>query len=139
MADKELQQLQWVHGNDSVREALIDHADDIRRMQTCAAEAGYEVSEEALASAWLSYSGGFAATWLELPDDDRRLLADLLTGNDPPLAACARWTTSLIGRDDGAKHSLELPNDLLAELGWATADVVEIVRFPDGEIRLRKI
>lgn len=143
MAGEGRQYLRFADRDNPVREALIDHSEDILRMKSCFSQAGYDVNAETLAAAWLSYSQGFAATWLGLPDDDRRLLRDLLEGQHPALILSPTgkdcWTTSLVNSNDGHSHRVELPNELLAELGWEAADVVEIARLPCGEIRLRKL
>lgn len=144
MGNKQLQQLIFAHRDDAVEEALKDYAGDVQRISSCLQAAGYHARDKDIAAAWLYHSGGFAATWLTLPDDDRELIADLLEGTDRPLtpapSARHQWRARLTDAGDGSGDQiLELPDDLMAALVWAIDDALEIRRLPNGDIQLRKI
>lgn len=144
MGRKPLQPLVFGHRAEVIKEAVADYGQDIRRMKTCLRGAGYEASDEDLAAAWLSYSENVAAGWLDLPDSDRQLLVTLLEGKAPLLVAKSplrqHWAASLVDAGDGSGDQiLELPDDLMAALGWAIDDILEVSRLPSGDIRLHKL
>lgn len=144
MESKPLRRLVFGHRVKDVKPALRDRSQDIRRMKACFHDAGYEISEEDLAAAWLSYSEGASVDWLTLPSSDGQLLATLLGARAPLLRDPSRphrqWKAQLVDVDDGSGDQiLELPDDLMAALGWSIDDTLELSRLPSGDVRLRKV
>lgn len=128
----------------AVRSAVVERADDIRRMKACLYAKGYEASGADLASVWLSYSEAAAVEWLDLPSVDQRLFSILVEGQAPLLvSASTRYPSckaSLIDTSDGTGDQiLQLPDILMATLGWSVNDVLEVSSLPNGDVRLHKI
>lgn len=58
-----------------VRVANQERRDDIERIVTIAANAGYEIAPARARSTWENWSAGQGVTWLELPPGDSEILA----------------------------------------------------------------
>lgn len=106
------------------------YAIDVERMQRCLQDAGYGVAEGDFVRAWTDYSDSLCATWLMLPEGDDALLSILLKHIDIAKTnreALNKFTTTLIDTGDGTGDGLlELPDDLLALLGWREGDILSI-------------
>lgn len=144
MESKPLQRLVFGHRPRGIQRVLTDHSHDILRMKACLHEAGYQVSDEDLAAAWLSQSEGTVTRWPTLPASDHQLLATLLELKGPLLSIVSSHPpprrVSLVDVDNGSGDQiLPLPDDLVATLGWSTDDLLEMSRLPNGDVRLRKV
>ena len=123
MESKPLRRLVFGHRVKDVKPALRDRSQDIRRMKACFHDAGYEISEEDLAAAWLSYSEGASVDWLTLPSSDGQLLATLLGARAPLLRDPSRphrqWKAQLV--DVRTRPELDLVGRLpgAAHIAWA--------------------
>lgn len=144
MGSKSLRQLIFSPRLGDVKDALITHGADIGRMKSCLEGAGFTASEQDLASAWLAFSEGSAVKWIVPPSSDDKLLATLLGARAPLLIGAEslrqQWRASLVDADDGSGDQiLNLPDDLMAELGWSIGDSLEVSHLSTGEVRLHKV
>lgn len=144
MSSKPLRQLVFSPCAEDVNDALATYGADIHRMKVCLEKAGFEASEQDLAAAWLAFSEGSAVKWIVPPSSDHRLLAILLEARAPLLIGASslrqQWKASLVDADDGSGDQiLNLPDDLLMELGWSIGDSLEVSRLSTGDVRLHKV
>jgi len=137
-----LQPLIFAGHSAAVKNALVHRTIDLVRMKSCLHAAGYEVAEADLAAAWLQHSARSSTSWSALPDDDGALLAAFLRGPAPLLitpAALHHWRTTVVDAADGSGDQIVLlPDELMAAMGWAIDDSLEISATADGDIRLSK-
>jgi hypothetical protein len=79
---------------------------------------------------WLDFSESHDAIWLKLPEDDRELAAILIQHLPSTIMLRANpitWQAKLIDAgDDSGDAVLELPDELLMQLGWAEDDTLEV-------------
>jgi hypothetical protein len=79
---------------------------------------------------WLNFSESHCAMWLKLPEDDRELTAILIRHLPSTImlqANPATWRAKLIDAgDDSGDAVLELPDELLMQLGWAEDATLEV-------------
>jgi len=108
---------------------------DVERMFRCTQDAGYSVTESDLVSAWTEYSESICATWLMLPKKNDALLSILLRHIESTRTSrggSIKFTTTVVDAGDGTGDGmLEIPDELLAALGWCEGDVLNVkVREP---------
>lgn len=115
-------------------------ATDITRMQHCLHTAGRHVSDDNVVYAWAEYSDHVCASWLTLPDDEAALLETLLKYLPSGAGTQAiMWRTTCLYAGDGSGDSIvELPDELLAQLGWKVGDTLTISKTDSGELILRR-
>jgi hypothetical protein len=118
-----------------------DFAAHVARMQRCLQSAGRCVSDDEIVRAWVEYSDAVCAGWLMPPDDDSALLEILCehlpsgAGMQPPI-----WHTTMLAADDGSGDGiLELPDELMAQMGWKEGDTMSITKTDSGELILRRV
>lgn len=112
-------------------------ADNVARMRRCLYAAGKQVEDDDIVYAWADYSDGLCAGWLMLPEKDKDLLAILLKHLPP---SSMRWRTTIQDAGDGSGDGiLELPDELLAQLGWAEGDTLSITKAESGDLILRRV
>jgi len=103
---------------------------DVERMFRCAHDAGYIVTESELVTAWTDYSKSNCATWLMLPKENDVLLAILLRHIESTRTSrggSIKFTTTVVDAGDGTGDGmLEIPDELLAALGWREGDVLNV-------------
>jgi len=103
---------------------------DVERMFRCAHDAGYSVTESDLVNAWTEYSESICATWLMLPEKNDVLLSILLKHIESTNASrggSIKFTTTVVDAGDGTGDGiLEIPDELLAALGWREGDVLNV-------------
>lgn len=108
---------------------------DVERMVRCAHDAGHNMTEEHLVSAWTDYSDSLCATWMMLPEEDGTLLAILLKhieSNRTSRKKSIEFTATIVDAGDGTGDGIiEISNELLDSLGWREGDVLSVeVREP---------
>ncbi|MFZ6690015.1 hypothetical protein ACO0K0_19950 [Undibacterium sp. SXout11W] len=108
---------------------------DVERMLRCAQDAGYIAAESDLIRAWTEYSESTCATWLMLPEENDALLSILLKHIESTNASrggSIKFTTTVVDAGDGTGDGMiEIPDELLAALGWHEGDVLNVkVREP---------
>lgn len=115
----------------------------VERMQRCLQEAGHPVKSDYIFRAWSDYSDSLCATWLMLPDDDGALLNILLKYLPSTRLKDAQtnaFTGQIVDAGDGSGDGiLELPDELLAPLGWKEGDTLSIETTDSGELLLKRI
>lgn len=103
---------------------------DVERMLRCAQDAGYVVAESDLIRAWTEYSESTCATWLMLPEENDALLSILLKHIESTNASrggSVKFTTTVVDAGDGSGDGMfEIPDELLAALGWREGDVLNV-------------
>lgn len=111
-------------------------SNDVARMQRCLQSVGRHAGEDDVVSAWSDYSEGLCAGWLGLPEDDDALVQILLE-HWPQLGQC--WQTTIQDAGDGSGDGiLELPEALLAQLGWKEGDTLTITMEESGRLLVRR-
>ena len=115
---------------------------DVERMVRCAHDAGHNVTEKDLVSAWTDYSDSLCATWMMLPEESDTLLSILLKhieSNRASREKSIKFITTIVDAGDGTGDGIiEIPNDLLDALGWREGDVLSVeVREPFALIAQR--
>lgn len=130
--------------NREERRALAQQfASDVRRMRDCLKTEDHAlVTDDELVRAWTAYSDGLCAIWLGLPEDDAALLS-ILRAHLPQVSASntipATWQARILDAGDGTGDGiLELPDALMAQLGWEIGDRLDISLNDAGHIVLRK-
>ena len=108
---------------------------DVERMLRSAQDAGYIVAESDLIRAWIEYSESTCATWLMLPEENDALISILLKyieSTNASRAGSVKFTTTVVDAGDGTGDGMiEIPDELLAALGWREGDVLNVkVREP---------
>ena len=108
---------------------------DVERMLRSAQDAGYIVAESDLIRAWIEYSESTCATWLMLPEENDALISILLKyieSTNASRAGSVKFTTTVVDAGDGTGDGMiEIPDELLAALGWHEGDVLNVkVREP---------
>ena len=108
---------------------------DVERMLRSAQDAGYIVAESDLIRAWIEYSESTCATWLMLPEENDALISILLKyieSTNASRAGSVKLTTTVVDAGDGTGDGMiEIPDELLAALGWREGDVLNVkVREP---------
>lgn len=111
-------------------ELLHLHGGDIARMQHCLMVSDRTVTPLQAVSMWLDHSESSCAMWLQLPSDDKELL-NILRQHMPSTkmlqANPSTWQGKLIDAGDGSGDAvLELPDELLMQLGWDEDDTLEL-------------
>ncbi|HJW54490.1 MAG TPA: hypothetical protein VJ577_04385 [Burkholderiaceae bacterium] len=100
---------------------------DVARMQRCLQAAGKQVDVDDIVYAWADYSDGCCAVWLTLPENEDVLLATLLQHLPP---SRQRWYAKMQDAGDDTGDCIpELPDDLLAQLGWKDGDTLRSPRM----------
>ncbi|MES2025257.1 MAG: hypothetical protein V4448_06855 [Pseudomonadota bacterium] len=111
-------------------ELLQEFGDDIARIQHCLLVSARTVTPLQALSMWLDYSENHCAMWMQLPANDSELLNILIQHlpsttmlqSNPPT-----WQTKLVDAgDDSGDAILELPDELLMQLGWDEDDTLEV-------------
>lgn len=122
----------------SERQALAQQfSDNVARMRHCLHTAGKQVEDDDIVYAWTDYSDGLCAGWLMLPEKDEALLAILLKHLPP---SGRRWRTTIRDAGDGSGDGiLELPDDMLTQLGWKDGDTLSITKEESGDLILRRV
>lgn len=104
---------------------------DVERMLRCANDAGYGLTEDDLVSAWTDYSESLCATWMMLPKENDNLLSILLKHIESTSSSrdgSIQFTTTVVDAGDGTGDGIiEVPDELLAALGWRVGDVLSVV------------
>ena len=122
------------------QELAKEFAAHIARMQRCLHAADHHVSDDDIVWAWAEYSDWVCASWLILPEDDSTLLKILL--KHLPTRASTQaimWHTTIIDAADGSGDGiLELPDELLAQVGWKEGDTLTITKADSGDLILRR-
>lgn len=90
----------------------------------------------------VEYCASVCASWLGLPEDDRELL-DILLRYLPEGAAvdhkAGKFTSRIIDAgDDTGDGILELPDALMAELGWREEDLLDVSMNETGCLIVRR-
>ncbi len=111
-------------------ELLQQFNGDIARIQQCLLVDARTVTPLQALSMWLDYSENHCATWLQLPVDDKELLKILiqhLPSTTMQQANPPTWQAKLVDSgDDSGDAVLELPDELLMQLGWDEDDMLEV-------------
>ncbi|OGB24859.1 MAG: hypothetical protein A3I66_13715 [Burkholderiales bacterium RIFCSPLOWO2_02_FULL_57_36] len=121
-----------------------EFAPQIERMAHCLAAAGYDVKVDRIVRAWTAYSDAVCATWISLSDEgDDAALLDILLKHMPAMPrkdeASGAFTAQLMDAGDGSGDAmLELPDELLALVGWKEGDVLIMAITEAGELRLKR-
>lgn len=111
-------------------ELLQEFGDDIARIQHCLLVSARTVTPLQALSMWLDYSENHCAMWMQLPVNDSELLNILIQHlpsttmlqSNPPT-----WQAKLVDAgDDSGDAILELPEELLMQLGWDEEDTLEV-------------
>lgn len=111
-------------------ELLQEFGDDIARIQHCLLVSARTVTPLQALSMWLDYSENHCAMWMQLPVNDSELLNILIQllpsttmlQSNPPT-----WQAKLVDAgDDSGDAILELPEELLMQLGWDEDDTLEV-------------
>ncbi|MFV8624499.1 AbrB/MazE/SpoVT family DNA-binding domain-containing protein [Ralstonia pseudosolanacearum] len=120
------------------QELRNEYAKEVNRMLRCLRDAGTTATDDEAVLAWATYSDDLCAGWLGLPEDDaalREILVKYLPG-----AKSRVWRVTGVDAGDGSGDFIvPLPSELLAQLGWAIGDELEIERADDGSLVLRRI
>lgn len=124
-------------------ELLHQFSGDIARIQHCLLVSGRTVTPLQSLSMWLDYSENNCAMWIQLPVDDKELLnilsqhlpsTTMLQANPPT------WQATLIDAgDESGDAVLELPDELLLQLGWDEGDTLEVSVHNDQISVIRKM
>jgi len=123
-------------------ELLLQHGNDIARIQHCLLTSARTVTPLQAVSMWLDYSESLCAMWLQLPSDDKELLnillqhlpsTTMLQANPPT------WQAKLVDAGDGSGDAvIALPDELLMQLGWGEDDTLEVSIHNDQISVVRK-
>ncbi|HVL09521.1 MAG TPA: hypothetical protein VM512_10245 [Burkholderiaceae bacterium] len=122
------------------QELAKQFADHVARMQRCLHAAGHHVTEDDIVRAWVEYSSNLCAGWLGLPDDDAALF-DILRKHLPTRTddQGTVWHATIKGAGDGSGDGiLDLPDELLARMGWTEGDLLTIEKTDSGDLLLRR-
>ncbi len=109
-------------------------ADNVVRMRRCLHTAGKQVDDDDIVVAWAAYSDGLCAGWRILPENEDELLAILLK-HLPPSGQRVTIQDAGDGSGDGM---LELPDDLIVQLGWKEGDTLSITNDESGALILHR-
>lgn len=124
-------------------ELLHLYGEDVMRIQHCLIISGRIVTPLQAVSMWLDYSESHCTMWLQLPGDDKELLPILLQhmpSTTMQQANPCTWQTKLIDAGDGSGDViLQLPDELLMQLGWDDDDTLELSVQNDQISVLRKM
>lgn len=111
-------------------ELLHQFSSDIARIQQCLLVSARTVTPLQALSMWLDYSENYCAMWIQLPVDDNELLNILiqhLPSTTMRQANPPTWEAKLVDAgDDSGDVVLELPDELLTQLGWDEDDTLEV-------------
>lgn len=123
------------------QELATQFADHVVRMQRCLHAAGHHMSKDAIVQAWAKYSDNLCAGWLMLPDDDPALLEILLkylpSGTD---TRTNLWRTTIVeASDDSGDGIMQLPDELLMQIGWKKGDTLSIIQDESGDLIIRRL
>lgn len=122
------------------QELARQFADHVARMRRCLRAAGRQVVEDDVVRAWTEYSGNLCAGWLELPDDDAALLEILLKHLPTRTGDQGVWHATIKDAGDGSGDGIfELPDALLAQIGWKEGDLLTITKAESGDLILRRV
>ena len=124
-------------------EILAQFGNDIARIQHCLLSSAHTVTSLQAVSMWSDYSENHCAIWMELPEEDEDLL-DILVRNLPSTkilqANPPTWQATLVDAgDESGDAVLNLPDELLMQLGWDEGDVLEVMIENDQLLVVRKI
>lgn len=122
------------------QELAKQFADHVARMRSCLQAVGRHVSDDDAVLAWTTYSEDICAGWLMLPDDDPALLEILLkylpSGTD---TRTNLWRTTIVEASDGSGDGIiQLPDELLMQIGWKEGDTLSIVQDDSGNLIIRR-
>lgn len=124
-------------------ELLHQHGADIARIQHCLMVGAHTVTPLQAVSMWLNYSESHFAMWLQLPSHDKELL-EILIEHLPSTTMLQSnpsiWQAKLVDAgDDSGDVVLELPDELLMQIGWDVDDMLEVSLHDDQISVARKI
>ena len=124
--------------NYSERQDLAQRfANDVARMRRCLQAADKQLEDDDIVYAWADYSDALCASWLMLPDDDASLLQILLQHLPP---SGMRWRATIQDAGDGSGDGIiELPDELLAHMGWKDEDTLSVTKDDSGDLILRRV
>lgn len=111
-------------------ELLHQFSSDITRIQQCLLVSARTVTPLQALSMWLDYSENHCAMWLQLPSDDKDLM-NILSRRLPSTTMLqenpSTWEATLVAAgDESGDAVLELPDELLMQLGWDEDDTLEV-------------
>lgn len=116
-------------------ELLHQFSSDIARIQQCLLVRARTVTSLQALSMWLDYSENHCAIWIQLPVDDSELLNILIQyfpSTTMRQANPPTWEAKLVDAgDESGDAVLELPDELLMQLGWDVGDTLEISNHND--------
>lgn len=123
-------------------ELLSQFGNDIARIQHCLLSNAHYVTPLQAVSMWSDYSENHCAIWMSLPVEDRDLL-DILVRSLPDTkmlqANPPMWQAILVDAgDESGDALLNLPDELLMQLGWDEGDVLEVTIKNDQLLVIRK-
>jgi hypothetical protein len=123
------------------QELAKQFADHVTRMRGCLQAAGRHASDDDIVRAWAQYSEDLCAGWLMLPDDDPALLEILL--RHLPSSTDTRtnlWRTTIVEASDGSGDGImQLPDELLMQIGWKEGDTLSIIEDESGDLIIRRV
>lgn len=106
-----------------------EYASDINRMRDCIRTINKrEFTDDELVSAWSKYSDSLCAMWLGLPDKTSDLL-NVLKKYIRPIANTVpiSWQATILNAGGSSGDGIiELPDDLLAQMGWELGDELNV-------------
>lgn len=119
-------------------------AADLVRMRACLfLSERADASDDDLIRAWTDYSERSCAGWLQLPKDDAelcRLLERFLPSTWADRSKAGIWRARLQDAGDGSGDCLlELPDELLDQVGWKTGDILDLSVSDDGTLVLWRL
>ncbi len=124
-------------------ELLQKYGNDIARIQHCLQVTARTVTPLQAVGMWLDYCENYCVTWMQLPVDDKELL-NILNQHLPSTTMLQvnppTWQAKLVDAgDESGDAVLELPDELLMQLGWDEDDTLEVSVHNDQISVVRKI